>query len=171
MAKPAANPDTSPDTATEFYIAASSSLLEHRPRTLKHGDTFAMFDHYGDIPADVRSPTGLFHEDTRHLSRFELSLEGYRPLLLSSTLQEDNAVLTVDLANPDVYRGGRMVLSREMLHLVRSKFLWRASCYERLAMRNFDQDAHRIRLGLRYGADFADLFELRGSERERRGDI
>jgi glycogen debranching enzyme len=170
MAKPTANLDTSRDTTTQFYISASSSLLEHRPRTLKHGDTFAMFDHYGDIPADLHSPTGLFHEDTRHLSRFELSLEGHRPLLLSSTLQEDNAMLTVDLANPDIYRGGRMLLSREVLHLVRSKFLWRGNCYERLAMHNFDQHAHRIRLGFRYNADFVDLFEVRGAERERRGE-
>src|SRR4029077_873078 len=152
MAKSPSNSATNPDPTTEFYIAATTSLLERRPRTLKHGDTFAMFDHYGDIPADPHSPTGLFHEDTRHLSLFELSLEGYRPLLLSSTLQEDNAVLTVDLANSDIYRGGRMVLLRETLHLVRPKFLWRANCYERLTLRNFDMAAHRILLGLRYGA-------------------
>jgi glycogen debranching enzyme len=170
MAKPATNPAITLDPSTEYYIP-STSLLERRPRTLKHGDTFAMFDDCGDIPPDVHGPTGLFHEDTRHLSRLELSLEGYRPLLLSSTLQEDNAVLSVDLANPDIYRGGRMLLSRETLHLVRSKFLWRGSCYERLAMHNFDQDAHRIRLAFRYGADFADLFEVRGSERERRGEM
>ncbi len=118
MAKPATNHAITLDPSTEYYIP-STSLLERRPRTLKHGDTFAMFDDCGDIPPDVHGPTGLFHEDTRHLSRLELSLEGYRPLLLSSTLQEDNAVLSVDLANPDIYRAGRMLLSRETLHLVR----------------------------------------------------
>ncbi len=119
----------------------------------------------------MHGPTGLFHDDTRHLSRLELSLEGYRPLLLSSTLQEDNAVLTVDLANPDIYRAGHLVLSRENMHLLRSKYLWRGSCYERLALRNYDQVPHRLRLALRYAADFADLFEIRGAERNRRGDI
>jgi glycogen debranching enzyme len=171
MAKPASDTAASPDPTAEFYIPASASLLERRPRTLKHGDTFAVFDHYGDIPAAPHSPAGLFHEDTRHLSHLELSLEGHRPLLLSSTLQDDNAVLSADLANPDVYRNGRMVLSRETLHLVRSKFLWRASCYERLAIRNFDRSAHRVRLGLKYAADFADLFEVRGSVRARRGEM
>ena len=170
MAKPANDLAIGADAASEFYIGASTSLLERRPRTLKHGDTFALFDHYGDLPAEPRSPVGLFHDDTRHLSRLELSVEGHRPLLLSSTLQEDNAVLSVDLANPDVYLGGRMVLSRETLHLARTKFIWRASCYERLAIRNFDLGAHRIRLGVRYGADFADLFEVRGSVRARRGE-
>ncbi len=169
MAKSAIHPETSTDAASDYYIAASTSLLERRPRTLKHGDTFALFDHYGDIPADLHGPTGLFHDDMRHLSRFELSLEGYRPLLLSSTLQEDNAVLAVDLANPDIYRGDRMVLSRETVHLVRSKFLWRATCYERLALHSYGQEAHHIHLGLKFAADFADLFELRGSQRRRRG--
>ncbi|HLJ21838.1 MAG TPA: amylo-alpha-1,6-glucosidase [Stellaceae bacterium] len=171
MAKHATQPEPSPEPSTQYYIGASTSLLERRPRTLKHGDTFALFDHYGDIPADVNGPMGIFHNDTRHLSRFELSLEGYRPLLLSSTLQDDNAVLTVDLANPDIHDGNRLALSRETMHLVRSKFLWRGNCYERLALRNYDQAAHRVRLGLRYAADFADLFEVRGAERPRRGEM
>ena len=171
MAKRATPPEPGPEPTTEYYISASTSLLERRPRTLKHGDTFALFDHYGDIPADLHGPTGVFHDDMRHLSLLELSLEGYRPLLLSSTLQDDNAVLTVDLANPDVYHGGHLALLRETVHLVRSKFLWQGSCYERLALRNYDQTAHRVRLGLRYAADFADLFEIRGAERARRGEM
>src|SRR5579883_146573 len=173
MAKATVDPESGSSGSRppgDFYIAATSSLIESRPRTLKHGDTFALFDHYGDIPIDLHGPTGLFRDDTRHLSRLELSIENHRPLLLSSTQQEDNANLTVDLANPDLYGGDRMVLSRETVHLIRSKFLWRGTCYERLALRNFDQEAHRIRLGFKFGADFADLFELRGIRRERRGE-
>src|SRR5579883_379098 len=173
MAKATVDPESGSSGSRppgDFYIAATSSLIESRPRTLKHGDTFALFDHYGDIPIDLHGPTGLFRDDTRHLSRLELSIENHRPLLLSSTQQEDNANLTVDLANPDLYGGDRMVLSRETVHLIRSKFLWRGTCYERLALRNFDQEAHRIRLGFKFGADFADLFEPRGIRRERRGE-
>ena len=169
MAKPLSHPEVDPQP-TDYYIAASTSLLERRPRALKHGDTFALFDHYGDIPADLHGPTGLFHDDMRHLSRLEVSLEGYRPLLLSSTIQEDNAVLTVDLANPDIHRSGRLVLSRETVYLVRTKFLWRATCYERFALHNYDLVAHRVRLGLRFGADFADLFEIRGADRALQGE-
>jgi glycogen debranching enzyme len=155
--------------ASQFYIPATMSLLERRPRTLKHGDTFAMFDHYGDIVDAVSSPDGLFHRDTRHLSELELALDRHRFLLLSSTLQDDNAVLTVDLANPDIYRDGRIVLLRETLHLIRTKFLWSGRCHERLALHNFDRRPHRISLGIRFAADFADLFEVRGIRRKRRG--
>ena len=96
----AAGPDETGEV--QFYIPATSSLLERRPRTLKHDDTFAMFDHYGDIFAGERTPEGLFHDDTRFLSRYQLTLNGRRPLLLGSSVQDDNALLSVDLTNPDI---------------------------------------------------------------------
>src|SRR5262245_5757697 len=123
--------------AEEFHIPATTSILERRPRTLKHGDTFAVFDHYGDIVNADHSADGLYHKDTRYLSQLKLVISGYRPLLLSSTMQEDNALLSVDLANPDIYQDHQLIFSRETLHLIRSKFLWKAACYERIAVHNF----------------------------------
>ncbi|RMD61900.1 MAG: amylo-alpha-1,6-glucosidase, partial [Alphaproteobacteria bacterium] len=155
--------------AVQFYIPATTSLLERRPRTLKHGNTFAVLDHYGDIIAGEGSPEGLFHDDTRHLSRLELRINDRRPLLLSSTIQDNNVVLTVDLTNPDFFVDGHLRLERDTLHIVRSKFLWQGACYERLAVHNFDTRGHRLRLGLIFAADFADLFEVRGHTRPRRG--
>src|SRR5258708_5278886 len=84
------------ESGVEFYIPATSSILERRPRTLKHGNSFAVFDHYGDVIEAPRSPEGLYHEDMRHLSRLELLIEGKKPLLLSSTLHDDNSTLVVD---------------------------------------------------------------------------
>ncbi len=157
------------ESGVEFYIPATSSILERRPRTLKHGNSFAVFDHYGDVIEAPRSPEGLYHEDMRHLSRLELLIEGKKPLLLSSTLQDDNSTLVVDLSNPDIYREGKIALSREGLHIVRSKFLWEGTCHERFGIRNFDRSPHAVNLTIRFGADFADLFEVRGVRRERRG--
>lgn len=158
-----------PGEPPQFYIPATASILERRPRALKHGDTFAVFDHYGDIRDTPGGSEGLFHQDTRHLSQAELLFEGHRLLLLSSTLRDDNGSLTVDLANPDIYRDGHIVLAREKLHIIRTKFLWQGGSYERLGIRNYDDTARRFRLTLRFGADFADLFEVRGERRPRRG--
>src|SRR6185437_7056963 len=66
----------------EFYIRATSSILERRPRTLKHGDTLAVFDHYGNLVAADRRPEGLYHRDTRYLSGLDVLVNGRRPLLL-----------------------------------------------------------------------------------------
>ncbi|HEY4113091.1 MAG TPA: amylo-alpha-1,6-glucosidase [Rhizomicrobium sp.] len=152
-----------------FYIAASANIQESWPRVLKHGNTFAMFDQHGDILHAAGNPAGIFHEDTRYLSGCYLLIEGHRPLLLSSTIRDDNGAFTVDLANPDIYRDGELALSREILHVTRTKFLWNSTCYERLAMQNFDSREHTTRVLLWFAADFADLFEVRGLHRARRG--
>ena len=45
----------------EFSVPAAASLQERRPRTLKHGDTFAVFDHNGDVLSGPGIADGLFH--------------------------------------------------------------------------------------------------------------
>ena len=159
-----------PEAPPEFYIQATSSLAERRPRTLKHDDTFALFDHYGDL-SGADSPDGIYHEDTRFLSNLCLTIESVRPLLLSSTVQSNNAVLDVDLTNPDIAANGVLVLPKDTIHLTRVKFLWKASCYELLAVRNFGEQRRRLRIGLEFDADFADLFEVRGHRRAKRGAV
>ena len=154
----------------DFYIRVATSITERRPpRALKHGDTFAVFDDNGDIADSPSEPAGIYYRDTRHLSRLILALDGERPLLLSSTVQDDNTVMAVDLANPDLNHAGRIALARDTVHIRRTTFLWRGACYIRLALHNFDWQAHRVALGLAYGADFRDLFEIRGSRRQRHG--
>jgi glycogen debranching enzyme len=158
--------------ATEFYIPATASLQERRPRILKHGDTFGVFDHYGDIVSGEGSPEGLYHRDTRYLSGLQLLINGRRPMLLSSTVQDNNALLTADLTNPDFFDAdGRLDLPKDTIHIVRAKFVWQGCAYERLAVRNFGDRAHDIRLTLLFQADFADLFEVRGHRRRARGRI
>ncbi len=146
-----------------FYIPATASLLERRPRTLKWGDMFALFDHNGDIIAAPRSLDGIFFRDTRILSDFRLLINGARPLLLSSSVLDDNTRLSVDLTNPDHYREGVLQLAADTLHIRRTIFLWQDSIYERIAIANVCDRAIDTTLGLAFDADFIDLFELRGT--------
>ena len=151
-------------------ITTSVSLHEMRPRVLKRDDTFAVLDRNGDALSAAGGPEGLYHRDTRHLSRLELRLAGVKPLLLSSAVSDDGAVLTCDLTNPDIAGDGRRPeLERDQLHLRRSKFLRDAACFERITVRSYAARPLTLDLELRFGADFADLFEVRGERRERRG--
>ena len=118
----------------------------------------------------IGRPDGLFHQDTRYISRLELLIDGQRPLLLSTTIEDRTAVLSSDMCNPDLYRNGEHIL-RETLHLARAKFLWNGACYERLVIRNYSDRPVQATLTIRFGADFADLFEARGQKRQRRGTI
>jgi glycogen debranching enzyme len=152
-----------------FYIRSSSPRIDVRTRVLKQGDTFAVFDRFGDIDTYGTGELGLYCQDTRFLSRLTLKLDKDRPLLLSSTVREDNAVMAVDATNPDTWRDSEIVISRGTVHFFRSKILWERACYERLRIHNYGRAAVEVSFSIEFDADFADIFELRGTRRERRG--
>ena len=102
-----------------FYILATSSRVDEHSRVLKHGDTFAVFDRSGNIQPIGLGEQGVYHDGTRYLSRLEMRVQGRRPLLLSSTVREDNATLAVDLTNPDIIVDDQVVLARDQLHIFR----------------------------------------------------
>jgi glycogen debranching enzyme len=153
---------------TPFYIPATGPSTRPR-RTLKHGDTFAVFDAHGDIGASAGGPDGVFHADTRFLSRLELLLNGLQPLLLGSNVRDDNSVLTVDLTNPDIYFDQKLLLQKDTVHILRTIFLWRDTAYQRLGIQNHSERPVNLHLALSFASDFADVFEVRGMRRERRG--
>lgn len=156
----------------QFAIAAASSSQDVRPLVLKHADSFGVFDSRGDVRPAPGGAQGVYYRDTRHLSSLALVIEGRAPLLLSSSLRDDNATLTCDLTNPDIADGhGDVELAHDLIHLRRTRFLWNSACFERVNMRNFDDRRRRIRIAIEFAADFADLFEVRGVHRLRRGDI
>jgi glycogen debranching enzyme len=154
----------------EYYVRASSALADDRTRVLKYGDTFAVFNRYGDIEPLGLSRFGLFHAETRHLSRFTLRLNRRQPLLLSSTVREDNAFLSVDLTNVDTSLNGGGDLPRGTVHLFRLQFLRGAACYQYFRLLNYGLKPVKVSLLLQYDADFADIFEVRGTVRSRKGE-
>jgi len=153
---------------TPFYIPATGPSTRPR-RTLKHGDCFAVLDSFADIGASAGGPDGIFFCDTRHLSHLEMLLNGKQPLLLGSSVRDDNSILSVDLTNPDIYFDQQLMLPKDVLHVVRTLFLWRGAAYQRLRIQNHGDRPCEVRLTLAFANDFADLFEVRGMRRARRG--
>src|SRR5499427_2068920 len=139
------------------------------PRALKYGDTFLVLDIRGDIGTAFVGSSGLFHDDTRHLSRLEVLLNNRPPLLLGSNLRDDNTAFFVDLTNPDLIDGQRIVMEKDRVHILRTIFIWRDTAYQRLGLRNYGDQPIDFRLTILFENDFADLFEVRGARRERRG--
>lgn len=154
----------------KYHIAASSSLTASGTRVLKHGDTFAVFNRYGDVQATGLGEQGVYHDGTRFLSRLRLRLGQHRLLLLSSTVLKNNLLLAVDLTNPDVHARGELTVPYGTLHIFRSKFLWKGTCFERFNVSNYGERAIDIELNLEFDADFVDVFEVRGTRRDQRGE-
>src|SRR5947209_12766291 len=67
-----------------FYILAKAPQPEQSTHVIKQGDTFAVFNRYGDIDSDGLGEKGIYHEGTRYLSHFVLLLDDVHPLFLSA---------------------------------------------------------------------------------------
>ncbi|HKO10906.1 MAG TPA: amylo-alpha-1,6-glucosidase [Acidobacteriaceae bacterium] len=158
------------EVGQQFYIRASSSLADDRTRVLLHGDTFAIFDRNGDIQPVGFGQQGIFFRESRHLSRLDLRIRDVRPLLLSSTVREDNVLFAADLTNPDMQLED-CDLARGTLHMYRSKFLCDATCYDKITFHNYAERPAMLEVSFDFDADFADIFEVRGQKRAQRGKL
>ncbi|CAN5379373.1 amylo-alpha-1,6-glucosidase [soil metagenome] len=138
----------------------------HRLHALKDKDTFVVADSYGDI---LGAGDGLFHNDTRILSKFRVLLGDRPPSLLSAAIAQDNVFFTFNGANQALpYPGGPMG-PPGVLHIERKRFLWEERLYERITCTNYSRDVVLLPLAIEFGADFHDMFEVRGMKRARRG--
>lgn len=153
----------------KWYVAATSARLEENPQVLKFGETFVMFDRFGDLQALGPCEQGLYHEDTRYLSHQELQIDGARPLFLSSTVKDNNSLLIIELMNPDLTANDVVRVPKGTMHIFRAKLLWQDSCYEHIRVTNHGGERVGARLALTFDADFIDLFEVRGMQRQRHG--
>ena len=154
----------------QFYILATAARMHEPGRVLKHNDTFTVFDRYGDIQACGLGEQGLYPEGTRFLARFVLRLGPDRPLLLSSRVRSENDLFVADLTNPDITRDGRLVLPRDLVHVFRCRFVYGGACYERLRVCSYSQERIELPVWIWFDADYADIFEVRGTPRLRRGE-
>jgi glycogen debranching enzyme len=154
----------------KWYVLATFAHPEDRPQVLKNDETFAIFDRCGDMQALAPGQEGLYHNDTRYLSHEELTINGARPLFLGSSVSEANSVLAIDLMNPDLTVDHKVVLPKGMLHIFRAKLLWQGACYEHIRLAHHGDESATVRIELSFEADFVDLFEVRGMQREQRGD-
>ncbi len=140
----------------------------HRLYALKDRDTFLVADAFGDVRG---AGDGLFHDDTRILSRFQLMLGSEPPSLLSAAIGADNVFFTSHTANQQLPFPGGPVAPPGVLHIMRKRFLWNDRLFEQVRMVNYSRDAVIIPLVISFDADFRDMFEVRGLKREKRGVI
>jgi glycogen debranching enzyme len=158
--------------ATEAPLPEWPCTLSDRPLptlTLKDDDLFLVSDTLGNIEGcldqDVNASMGLLCADTRFLSRLELQIEGRSPVLLSSTA-EKGFILSVLCTNPHI----NSEIAADTIGIERQMVV-NGALFEELKVSNYSTVPVRFQLSLSFGADFADLFEVRGRQREQRGQM
>ncbi len=122
------------------------------------GRTFMFSNALGDVPP--RSVGGFVHDDTRLLSRWELTLNG-RPLSLLKSGTVDYYSAAFFVSNPDLPGLPANCLAGRRLRFVGTGIL------EQISFTNSTVAPIRFELRLACGADFADLFEIKSVVRDR----
>jgi glycogen debranching enzyme len=149
-------------TATETADADGSARL----MALKDADTFLVADAWGDLKGGA---DGLFDHDTRLLSRLVMTAGLARPSLLSSGVSQDNVYFTCHSTNRPLPPMGGRSAPAGILHIERRRFVWDRRLFERVRITNHGIEDVLLPLAFDFAADFADIFQVRGTPRARRG--
>lgn len=147
----------------KYHIPTTVVNLDERTQVLNHFDTFGIFDRWGDIYPAAKHSQGIFHLDSRFISRLELRLNRRKPILLGSSIKEENDILSVDLTNSEMPDSN---MEENSLHILRSQAVRNGMFYEEINLVNYGEKTIQFELSLIFGADFKDIFEIRGIERK-----
>src|ERR1051326_4366820 len=141
------------------HLITTSNLVDERTLVLKHGDSFAVFDHHGSIKTGGLGEEGLYHEGTRFLSRLEIALEDHELIFLGSSVPSSTGQLAIVLTNPDLVEGDVFRLPFGSLNVVVRSLLWRGACYQRIQVKNHALASVKSWIAVRFAADYADIFD------------
>lgn len=153
----------------DLYVLQGSASTSVEKITLKHGDAFLVADARGDLP-ESEQETGLFWHGTRFLRTCDIFLTGQPLIPLSNSISDEEGTCQIDLTNPFL-RIGREVVYQGTIHVRRLLALKGRTLTQRVILTNFHEESLHVKMGLKLGADFRDLFEVRGIEREQRGEV
>jgi glycogen debranching enzyme len=122
--------------------------------SILEGNTFVVSDRRGDVDASPTDTHGLFHNDTRFLSRWILTVDGQRPNVLS--VDSLNYFATQFFLVP----GTGTVYVDSPLSIVRQRAVGQGF-HEDLTILNHTAEAKDVDVRLEADCDFADLFEVK----------
>ncbi|WP_027718130.1 glycogen debranching N-terminal domain-containing protein [Desulfovirgula thermocuniculi] len=153
------------DVAQVPGLVTQSSLATE---VLKEGEMFFICGPQGEVSHHQNSGFGLYYRDTRFLSCLEMRLAEGELLFLSSYIKESHFA-QFELTNPVLNREEH-VIPASTIHLRALRLLDNA-LFQRLRLINFNPVPVMVTLQIRVGADFLDIFEVRGLKREKRGEL
>jgi glycogen debranching enzyme len=118
------------------------------------GSTFVVSDPAGDVDAHPDEPAGLFYRDMRHLSRWQLRLNGHElDALTGDAIEYDEALFFLVPPTGSVYRNPAVAMIRRR-HVG-------DGMQEHLRLDNHGTEPVRAEISMLFGADFADIFEVK----------
>ena len=161
------DPLPAPDRPVEGAAPVLITDLASKTLAVKEGETFLYSDLEGNLDHGGDYGLGLYSKDTRFLSHFRMTISGRDPVLLSSS-SERAYMSYVDLTNPDLYEGDVLTVPQQTINIRRIRAI-NGRLFERVRVKNYNAFAVSMDLEFVFGADFADIFEVRGMLQEQHG--
>jgi glycogen debranching enzyme len=127
---------------------------------LKEGPVVVVSADDGSMANHGALAFGLYAHDVRFLSAFELTVNGVRPVLLSGSDRE-TYVATIQLINPAFQLPDGRAVPAQSLSIRRTRFV-DGALRERVGVLNCLPQPIPVELAVTFGADFQDIFAVRG---------
>ena len=127
---------------------------------LKEDDIQFISTQTGDVLLDDTG-FGLYYHDTRYLSRFELTMNGTKPIFLSNAANK-HYIATFQYINPDLLLEDGRRVRQQTISIRRSRFVTGRGLYERIGFLNCNHFPVELSIVLAFDADFQDMFAVRG---------
>ncbi|MGB9661489.1 MAG: glycogen debranching N-terminal domain-containing protein [Moorellaceae bacterium] len=153
----------------QFELRVAPCEIEPATEVLKEGNIFVVSLPTGEITGKSLGSLGLYHADTRYLDCLELFLQQRKPVFLSSAIR-DSHFAQIELTNPEFALPSGQVIPLQTIH-IRLLRLIKDAFFQRLRLINFNSFPVTVELDMVFGADYKDIFEVRGTKRPRRGEL
>jgi len=156
-----------PDLRQILYV------FEPKVEVLKNNNIFCVTLPDGSIwdgEGEPLSFLGLYCDDTRYLSRLGIFIDGWRPVYLSSSVRGSHFA-QIELTNPPFLLPEGRLIPAQTLHLRILRLINKGALYQRFRLINFNLFPVKINLTIVVGADYRDIFEVKGCQRRERGQL
>jgi len=161
-----AKPDGTQEPASEQEFSIKAAITDHPRQVIKNGKYFIILSETGALPPSSPYGNGLYKDDTRYLSCWDISLNGQDTVLLLGDCQKGYAG-TFNYANKPFEQDGQTVPEQSVL--VKREIVITDAHREKFTVTNYHRTPLKIDLSIKFDADYADMFEVRGQKRNKRG--
>ncbi len=154
------------------YVLQGTASIAVEKISLKHGGAFMVTDTRGDLPVSEQE-TGLFWHGLRFLRTCDLFLDGQVLTPLSHSISDEEGSCEIDLTNPYLVKtvGNAQDVQQGVVHVRRMLEIRGRRLTQTFSVTSYVSEPLEVMLALKLGADFSDLFEVRGMVRAARGQL
>ncbi|MEZ4538280.1 MAG: glycogen debranching N-terminal domain-containing protein, partial [Cyanobacteriota/Melainabacteria group bacterium] len=153
------------ETGERLYdgITFKADNPDQKRLVIKNGNLFLVMNPNGFL-ADTspQSPFGVYSSDTRYLKRWNIFAEGAPLRLLSTNL---NSGFEAEF----IYGNQTVAGIPEQSIMVTRNLVIDRHLHERVTVKNYSPSRKELDIAITYGADFVDIFEVRGARRNKNG--